>query len=621
MSPVLVLAAILRLVPAAAGHGPPKAAELQGVIRSLIRDLGAERYDVRERATEALQRIGQPAISMLEKAAKTDDPEVRIRARQILNDVHLGIRPDWPPDITLLIRHYDRLPENERYQILQRLAAAVGTKAVPFLVQRIGQGSAREGAYAYRVLTRINEEDAWQQVITLIKKPKNDHQARALGWAQAQKGQALDALRTLAEAQIKDATRDKIIEAGVEEVLASLRQRKFRNAAATARQFARDAPDDARFLYLRAEALIALDSDAEALPLRKRAIALNPDKEAPHYAAGQLLGKLGRRRLAAREWQKILQIDPKDGVYDINAHIRLSTIYTASRLYGKAADHLSTALEQFVKAREAGRGMGILGGNVENLQAKIKNLREKAARSPAAPGATIRDAIAENGISVAIAVTVKDGKLDELRKTLATVDGRLTVAVKPAGLRIFDVADASLRYDKDKKQVVVLLNDAPCCKPFPVDAKDKPDPKFAVSNCDCTYILKIDPATGRGRKLERFEKDYVVTFRPGLKLSAWADVAVKVNGKAHEWAELLKGIPLDQLPESFTIALEGTAPSGDRKTSRTTVKPIEPEIKPPPPPRPPPKPTRARRVPVRIEIGPRGPIRRIEPIPKPPPDF
>ena len=93
----LVLSAITLLVPAATRASEPPDVPLDAVVQCLVRDLGAERYDERERATEALRRIGQPALPAVKAAAKSDDPEVRLRAQDVLSDLELGVGSDWPP--------------------------------------------------------------------------------------------------------------------------------------------------------------------------------------------------------------------------------------------------------------------------------------------------------------------------------------------------------------------------------------------------------------------------------------------------------------------------------------------------------------------------------------------
>jgi len=58
---------------------PDDVAEVEG----LIRDLGDRKFRVRESATTRLSLIGEPALPYLDEAMKSDDAEVRIRARNI----------------------------------------------------------------------------------------------------------------------------------------------------------------------------------------------------------------------------------------------------------------------------------------------------------------------------------------------------------------------------------------------------------------------------------------------------------------------------------------------------------------------------------------------------------
>ncbi len=67
------------------GAAPPKER-----IASLVKDLGAEKADVRDRATKELESIGEPARPALKEAAKSDDPEVAWRARTILDHIEGG---------------------------------------------------------------------------------------------------------------------------------------------------------------------------------------------------------------------------------------------------------------------------------------------------------------------------------------------------------------------------------------------------------------------------------------------------------------------------------------------------------------------------------------------------
>ncbi|MBI4563097.1 MAG: PDZ domain-containing protein [Planctomycetes bacterium] len=57
-------------------------------VGALIRDLGSERFEVREKATAELKNIGRSALEALRKAAdENPDAEVRVRARRILEEI------------------------------------------------------------------------------------------------------------------------------------------------------------------------------------------------------------------------------------------------------------------------------------------------------------------------------------------------------------------------------------------------------------------------------------------------------------------------------------------------------------------------------------------------------
>lgn len=52
-------------------------------VEKLIRDLGSDEFEVRESASNRLALIGEPALSQIEKALKSDDAEVRRRAEAL----------------------------------------------------------------------------------------------------------------------------------------------------------------------------------------------------------------------------------------------------------------------------------------------------------------------------------------------------------------------------------------------------------------------------------------------------------------------------------------------------------------------------------------------------------
>lgn len=111
-----ILLAIVTQVASAA----PTADEIAKAVESLS-DL---EFEKRQSATELLWQAGEAAETALEQAAKDTDPEVRTRATALLKKLRLGIRPDTPPEVLLLIDQfrYAQSPEQRR-QALSELQA------------------------------------------------------------------------------------------------------------------------------------------------------------------------------------------------------------------------------------------------------------------------------------------------------------------------------------------------------------------------------------------------------------------------------------------------------------------------------------------------------------------
>ncbi|MBI4613889.1 MAG: HEAT repeat domain-containing protein [Planctomycetes bacterium] len=80
----IVALAVLSAFPLARAQEESAAPDLSGEIERLVRDLGAESWEARERAVERLARIGEPAEEAVRRAAEDADPEVRTRAEWVL---------------------------------------------------------------------------------------------------------------------------------------------------------------------------------------------------------------------------------------------------------------------------------------------------------------------------------------------------------------------------------------------------------------------------------------------------------------------------------------------------------------------------------------------------------
>jgi HEAT repeat protein len=82
-----LLGGVLLAPTQAEAQQPPSATE----INKLVRQLGDDSFSVRELADDALREIGLPALPALRQALRSPDPEVRRRARGILESVRLSV--------------------------------------------------------------------------------------------------------------------------------------------------------------------------------------------------------------------------------------------------------------------------------------------------------------------------------------------------------------------------------------------------------------------------------------------------------------------------------------------------------------------------------------------------
>lgn len=85
-------------------------------IAKAIENLSDAEFETRQAATEWLWQAGEAVEEALEHAAKATDPEVRTRSAALLKKLRLGIRPDTPPEVLLLIDQfrYAQSPEQRR---------------------------------------------------------------------------------------------------------------------------------------------------------------------------------------------------------------------------------------------------------------------------------------------------------------------------------------------------------------------------------------------------------------------------------------------------------------------------------------------------------------------------
>jgi tetratricopeptide (TPR) repeat protein len=109
-----------------AAAAPDKSAEsaLQQQDKSLpelIKDLADEKFRVRENASRAIWKIGEPALAALQESAQGNDPEQAYRANELLRMIQLHVTPDTDPAVIALVERYDKASGNEKVMLFDQM--------------------------------------------------------------------------------------------------------------------------------------------------------------------------------------------------------------------------------------------------------------------------------------------------------------------------------------------------------------------------------------------------------------------------------------------------------------------------------------------------------------------
>lgn len=146
----------------AAGDQPDQVAEA-------ITRLGHRQFDVRQEATDYLWSLGEKASPALKEAAVSANPEVRLRARSILEKHSYGIFAHTPDHEVRLIDQFRQGNETERRKAYQLLTKEGSVPTLLALLARAGEGKLR---YEFRelVLKRLEKDRDVNQLLTLARR-------------------------------------------------------------------------------------------------------------------------------------------------------------------------------------------------------------------------------------------------------------------------------------------------------------------------------------------------------------------------------------------------------------------------------------------------------------------
>ncbi len=138
---------------------PKIPSNLKEEINKLIVDLGNDEWSIREKATKSLIEIGKPAVPALEKALDHKDPEVRLRAKIILDEIGRGEQSGLERQVRELVAQMGNMRDpnwNNAYQTLINMAR--NDTAVVNILQKM--------------LNEINDQRVQKLIQTIISQNK-----------------------------------------------------------------------------------------------------------------------------------------------------------------------------------------------------------------------------------------------------------------------------------------------------------------------------------------------------------------------------------------------------------------------------------------------------------------
>ena len=90
-------------------------------LEKLAKELAANEYSVREKATLEMWGMGTSALPRLKELSRAKDPEQAIRARELVRKIEMGLFPDTDPELLAIVRRYPNALPSEKIQMVRDL--------------------------------------------------------------------------------------------------------------------------------------------------------------------------------------------------------------------------------------------------------------------------------------------------------------------------------------------------------------------------------------------------------------------------------------------------------------------------------------------------------------------
>lgn len=140
-------------------------------IKQLVADLGSGKYAVREEATKKLLGLSEGLAPYLADAVNSPDPEVKLRARQIMSQLGAGEVDKVDPKIKAEVDALIEPVMGSGHANLDVLVQS-GKRVVPALVAICKGADNRKAIYSMIALTRIADPRSFPALADMFQNPQ-----------------------------------------------------------------------------------------------------------------------------------------------------------------------------------------------------------------------------------------------------------------------------------------------------------------------------------------------------------------------------------------------------------------------------------------------------------------
>ncbi|GEM_PF-5674898 len=138
-------------------------------IKALVADLGSSEYAKRENASRKLLEMGEIVAKYLQDAVKSRDPEVKMRAKEIMLKIGASDIDRIDPEVYQKVDELITPVMSSEHPNL-RIIVDMGKKAAPSLVKICKEGSGAKPIYSMIALTRIADPRSFPALAEMFQR-------------------------------------------------------------------------------------------------------------------------------------------------------------------------------------------------------------------------------------------------------------------------------------------------------------------------------------------------------------------------------------------------------------------------------------------------------------------